>query len=279
MIHYTMWEDEHFGSLSNEAKLMFIGLISQADDEGRGKANPSYIRGRVFMYDDMSVANTLQIRNELVTKMKHFRIYSVKGYEYFCFEKWGEYQSIRKDTFKESKIPKPQNIDCESVLDDRNETVTNSLQDRNETVTPRSSSRSSSRSNTKSSSKYSETSDAYLVSKAMADKLQSLYPERKYPDLQKWSLHIDRLIRIDGKTKEQILYMIAWIHGGEVTGKSGKVHKLQMDHFWTQNILSTKKLREKFDDLIPKIKKAIIVNNGWDDSYDPSTDPFWNSNK
>ncbi len=57
-----------------------------------------------------------------------------------------------------------------------------------------------------------------------------------------WAEHIEKLHRIDGRSYEQIEAMIRWV---------------QADNFWHKNILSTSKLREKFNDLIPRIK-----NNG-----------------
>ncbi|MBT7338301.1 MAG: hypothetical protein HN802_01205 [Candidatus Jacksonbacteria bacterium] len=70
--------------------------------------------------------------------------------------------------------------------------------------------------------------------------------QRNNPDWQMkgnrdtWAEHIDKLHRIDGRTYEQIEFMIKWT---------------QQDSFWSQNILSTAKLREKFNSLIPKLKK------------------------
>ncbi|WP_207707283.1 hypothetical protein [Crassaminicella thermophila] len=52
--------------------------------------------------------------------------------------------------------------------------------------------------------------------------------------MDKWSVHIDRLIRLDGRTEDEIKKVIQWC---------------QKDSFWMTNILSTKKLREKFDTL------------------------------
>jgi hypothetical protein len=60
-----------------------------------------------------------------------------------------------------------------------------------------------------------------------------------------WAEHIEKLHRIDGRTYEQIEYMIKWT---------------QSDSFWKQNILSTAKLRDKFNDLIPKLKASVTKN-------------------
>lgn len=82
----------------------------------------------------------------------------------------------------------------------------------------------------------------------MVDLLTGLI-KRNNPDWQmrgtveSWAGHIDKLHRIDGRTFEQIAYMIKWT---------------QHDQFWSQNILSTEKLREKFNDLIPKLKASAV---------------------
>lgn len=59
---------------------------------------------------------------------------------------------------------------------------------------------------------------------------------------ESWAEHIEKLHRIDGRSYEQIEYMIKWV---------------QADTFWQQNILSTAKLRDKFSDLIPKLKASV----------------------
>lgn len=48
MIDPNIWQSEDFSKLSTLAKLVFIGLFSQADDEGRGRAKPIYIKSILF---------------------------------------------------------------------------------------------------------------------------------------------------------------------------------------------------------------------------------------
>lgn len=77
----------------------------------------------------------------------------------------------------------------------------------------------------------------------MVELLTSLI-KANYPDwelkgnLETWAEHIEKLHRIDGKTYEQIEFMIRWV---------------QANSFWRKNILSTAKLREKFNQLIPQV--------------------------
>lgn len=61
--------------------------------------------------------------------------------------------------------------------------------------------------------------------------------------VETWAAHIEKLHRIDERSYQQIEYMIRWT---------------QQDSFWQQNILSTAKLREKFNDLIPKVKASAV---------------------
>ena len=65
---------------------------------------------------------------------------------------------------------------------------------------------------------------------------------------EKWAEDINKLHRIDNRTYEQIEYMIRWV---------------QKDDFWSRNILSASKLREKFNDLIPKLKAKQGKSRGW----------------
>lgn len=65
-------------------------------------------------------------------------------------------------------------------------------------------------------------------------------PTFKEPDLSKWAEHIRLMRERDNRTYEQIEYVIRWA---------------QSSNFWQPNILSTKKLREKFDTLVAQIKR------------------------
>ncbi len=46
----SFWDHEQLGRASALARLTFAGLISQADDEGRGKADPDWLWGRLHAY-------------------------------------------------------------------------------------------------------------------------------------------------------------------------------------------------------------------------------------
>lgn len=60
------WEDETVGTLSRDARLLFIACFNLADDTGRLRWHPAYIKSAVFMYDDdLDVPHVAALMTEL----------------------------------------------------------------------------------------------------------------------------------------------------------------------------------------------------------------------
>ena len=105
MIDPNFWASEDVSCCSAFARLVFLGLVSNADDEGRGRAKPMYIRSILFPYDEG--VQLVDIENALSEIASHLsvRFYSVDGSMYYALEHWHDWQSI--DRPKPSKIPAP----------------------------------------------------------------------------------------------------------------------------------------------------------------------------
>lgn len=73
--------------------------------------------------------------------------------------------------------------------------------------------------------------------------IQANTPTFKEPNLQSWAKHVRLMRERDKRTPEQIQYLINWS---------------QKDTFWQGNILSTSKLREKFDQLVAQVKRQRL---------------------
>lgn len=71
--------------------------------------------------------------------------------------------------------------------------------------------------------------------------IQQNTPTFKQPNIEMWADHVRLMRERDGRTQEQIRYLIHWTQGND---------------FWCANILSTKKLREKFDTLVAQAKRV-----------------------
>jgi hypothetical protein len=62
----SFWGDEKVSELSREARLLFIGLVSMADDDGRFLASHQAIAGYIFPNDDdVSVKRLRSLLDEL----------------------------------------------------------------------------------------------------------------------------------------------------------------------------------------------------------------------
>lgn len=94
----------------------------------------------------------------------------------------------------------------------------------------------------------------FKLSSLLFDRIKERDQKHKEPNLQKWSAHIDKLHRIDKREFDEIESVINWC---------------QDNSFWQNNILSTYKLREKFEPLYLQ----MIAENNKDNNYsDPNRD-------
>ena len=105
MIDPTIWEDEDFGKLTLGAKLLFIGLFSNADDEGRIRANVAYLKSTIFMYEDIALEDVKAVREQVCEIMKSVKLYEISGKEYIQLSHWNEYQKQHKDRIQPSTLP------------------------------------------------------------------------------------------------------------------------------------------------------------------------------
>jgi len=103
MIDPNIWQSEDFSRLSTLAKLVFIGLFSLADDEGRGRCNPVYLKSSLFPYEEgIRSADIDKTLSEISSNMSVV-FYSCDGSSYYSLYNWNTWQKI--DRPSESKIP------------------------------------------------------------------------------------------------------------------------------------------------------------------------------
>lgn len=117
MLSPEIWDSESFGSLSVLGKIIWIGLISQADDEGIGKAKPSYIKAKLFPFnDEMRVVDVEATLAELASKVS-VTFYEVEGMQLYSLDNWLSWQKIDKPT--KSKLKKPHESGVGVVIQNR----------------------------------------------------------------------------------------------------------------------------------------------------------------
>jgi len=84
---------------------------------------------------------------------------------------------------------------------------------------------------------YSPNSIEIRTSELLLSLIRQRNPNFKQPNIQSWAVHVDRMIRLDKRSPEEIEKVIRWC---------------QQDSFWQNNILSTEKLRRQYDQLCMK---------------------------
>lgn len=101
--------------------------------------------------------------------------------------------------------------------------------------------------NTRNSTKvkYDEASPYILLSKDLFNRIKRNNDEAKEPNYQTWADDFRKLIELDGKSVDNVRLVIEWC---------------QQDSFWKANILSAKKLRDKYDQL--KVQSGKFLNPG-----------------
>lgn len=107
MITPEIWTNEKFGELDLIGKLTFIGLITNADDDGRIKGNPNHLKVKIFPYD---FGITPDMVNQAVDRCHELKLiikYSVNGGDFIYLCGWQEHQQIRKDRYHPSTLPQP----------------------------------------------------------------------------------------------------------------------------------------------------------------------------
>lgn len=105
MIDPSFWEDEKLGSCDPITRLLFMGLISQADDEGRLKGHPSLLRSIIFPYDESITAEIIEIWLTKLADSEHqlIRRYEVDNQKYIFITNFKKHQTINKP--QKSKLP------------------------------------------------------------------------------------------------------------------------------------------------------------------------------
>lgn len=104
MLAPTIWEDPAFNKLSPCARLLFIGMISNADDEGFVRADAGSLRRLVFGFDENP--NVSDWINEIKKHIRSIHFYEVDTEKYAHFVKWDTYQKQQRDRMIASTYPK-----------------------------------------------------------------------------------------------------------------------------------------------------------------------------
>jgi hypothetical protein len=114
MIEPTIWEDHYVAELSRDERLLLLGCVSNADDEGRLRGHPAYLKAAIFMYDaDLTPEKIEELRQCCLNKMQAWPKshpllllpYENSNQEYLVFPNWLDIQKPSHPS--KSKLPAP----------------------------------------------------------------------------------------------------------------------------------------------------------------------------
>ncbi len=103
MIDPSFWTDEKLGECTIQERLLFMGLISNADDEGYGRANPKLLKSLIFPYDDLRASDLEKWLSHL-GGLHMVVLYEYNGQTYYNLPNFLKHQTINKPT--ETSFPR-----------------------------------------------------------------------------------------------------------------------------------------------------------------------------
>lgn len=106
MINSDIWFSEKVASLPYPGRLLFIGMFSNADDDGLLPGSAKWLKAHIFPYDDISLDDIGEYKRTC-HELGIIKCYSVDNNEYIWLPGWLNEQRIQKDRFRRSEYPQP----------------------------------------------------------------------------------------------------------------------------------------------------------------------------
>ena len=95
IIKESVFESDKIAGLSDFEFRMWVGLITQADDLGRGDARPQIIKGRVFALRERVTLRDIECALQNMAARGCVSLYDVDGKPYYVFPNWAAHQRVR----------------------------------------------------------------------------------------------------------------------------------------------------------------------------------------
>lgn len=104
LIAPEFWESDSVNDLTIRQRLLFLGLISNADDQGRLKGRAEYIKSKIFIYDQFT-PDEIQSDLEAIANIQGIILYEASGRKYIQVIKWWCFQ--HPTWSQRSELPPP----------------------------------------------------------------------------------------------------------------------------------------------------------------------------
>lgn len=235
-----MWQDERIGALTRDARVLLLGMVTLADDEGRFRARRSILVGHVLPADDDAFESVdgwvAEIREQGIVLF-----YVVDATPYGAFRHWRRHQKINKPT--PSELPPPPDP---KVLRDNRVPKKGAGSERDGSATGElSESDGSSHSPTRGRALRSDPIRIHSLCQRLANHIRRNDPKAApNPQSDNWIREMRLLFAERNGDGDEVERIIDWS---------------QTDDFWRSNILSPAKLRKQFTQLVLRAKANQVV--------------------
>lgn len=98
------WTDEDLADLRRDARLLYVGLWNFADEHGRLRGDPRYIKGQIFPYDDDLTPEAIDSLLEELSGAGKVRRYRVAGRSYLFLPNLASHQRLEAEKVP-SRLP------------------------------------------------------------------------------------------------------------------------------------------------------------------------------
>lgn len=104
IIKASAFTSDSIANLTDFQFRLWVGLITHADNVGRGDARPAILKGALFSLRDKVRAQDIEQGLVALANNGSIFLYEVSGKPFYAFPNWQAHQRLRKDT---SKFPAP----------------------------------------------------------------------------------------------------------------------------------------------------------------------------
>lgn len=99
------WTDEELAtSVSRDGRMLYAGLWNLADEHGRLRGDPRYVKGQIFAYDDDLTPEVIDKLLDDLAALKKVVRYRVAGARYLFLPNLGKHQRLESDKVP-SRLP------------------------------------------------------------------------------------------------------------------------------------------------------------------------------
>ncbi|MDB1103669.1 DNA replication protein DnaD [Lentilactobacillus parabuchneri] len=215
-------------SISNGQNNLYRELLDYANDQGKLDCTFPMKNSALLSLTGLSEAGIKKARNELV---QAGLIEYVRGRKNSFAPKY-RIVKLYKDTFRATTSQKSSPEGKDKVAQTVPQTVAQKVAHKELTNTDSNPTNKNKRPRSKASRTYAPTEQPYRIAEHLYKRILEHQPDLRKPDLQKWADEVRLAHERDGRDYGKLNKLVDWA---------------QDNDFWQANILSAKKLREKYD--------------------------------